>query len=957
MALNDSAGLLFKISADSAQAVNELREVKARIGEMSDQVEKSGEGAKRAGSAFKSHFLANLASNVVTQFTAQLTSGSKAILDYSARLEQTRIGFTTLMGSSQAAEKHLKDLAAFARTTPFEFEELTSASRRLQNVGVEGEKVIPIMQDIGNAAAAAGASSAELDSITLAFSQIIAKGKLSAEEVNQLAERGIPVWRMLSEELGKSKGEIIKLAEQGKISSDVFIDAFRRFSQANFGGAMEAQSKTFAGAMSTIKDVTLQVANEAFEPLFKQISQFAFELSKNQGKFEAWGKAGKQATQNVLDGLRGVNHELSTGGEGNGGLLGNIKSVLDLYDKFLRSKYSPITYALSEFGKAMTESGRQLRRAEEGPRRIDYSRPQDMKPTKASPTGGGPTEEEIKAQRDREKSELAGHLSYLSARQAGNLAYLARNRQAWEQAFKDQIVTGEQFQKAVEENEERFRKAAIANIEKTYAARMAQEKLSANQIKALKQEQENEIEAVIEESNKRANEAGKLRVEEEKRRNEEAVRSLRDRLERELSLKEAAARTVFARLQKDVEAGNITEAAALKARQDKDLEQLQLKLSNLEAERNKRKELGLETVEIENDIAIQKEAIDARKQEAARETNALITKGLQDEKRISQELLAIKRQIVDEERRILDFRAEQQRKYLQNTVDSSFGKARRQALEELRDFEFREVERKRREREDDLAAERAIALERVKGKENEEEQKAQIEELYRQKRLLSEAEFQAQLKSIRDQFNQESLQSQVDSIGGGALGGLLEGMRLNIEQMAQPVNSIAGLMGILGSQFQYVAQAAGQAVKAFVLFGSSGGSFRKFAAEVIATLAQMAAVQAIWEAAQAAAMWAIFYFTGSPAAAQSAVWHTSAAITYGLAAGALALTGRAIEAARGRAGFSRSTVTTRELSKPAAMHPDRREFAMKSSSRLRTSPTGLPKCSPSRSGVAARSEI
>lgn len=279
-ALSGDVSILMKIKADASQAKSELRQT-------ADAVKSAGSDAE---SGFKGFLTADLASAAIQRLSGSMLQGVKTVFDYSARMEQTKIGFTTLMGGADAATKHLKDLQDFAKATPFEFEGLTTASRRLQNVGLEAEKVIPVLTDIGNAAAAAGASSAELDSITLAFSQIIAKGKLSAEEVNQLAERGIPVWRMLSEQLGKSKEEIIDMAEKGKISSQVFLDAFQKFSKMNFGDAMEKQSHTFAGAMSSIKDSALVAAAETFEPIFKKIGSFADDVQRSLSEQEAKAK-------------------------------------------------------------------------------------------------------------------------------------------------------------------------------------------------------------------------------------------------------------------------------------------------------------------------------------------------------------------------------------------------------------------------------------------------------------------------------------------------------------------------------------------------------------------------------------------------------------------------------------------------------------------------------------------
>jgi hypothetical protein len=76
------------------------------------------------------------------------------------------------------------------------------------------------------------------------------------------------------------------------------------------------------------------------------------------------------------------------------------------------------------------------------------------------------------------------------------------------------------------------------------------------------------------------------------------------------------------------------------------------------------------------------------------------------------------------------------------------------------------------------------------------------------------------------------------------------------------------------------------------LFGSVGGSFRKVAAEVIASIAQMAVVQALFELAQGLAMLALTWFTGNPKYAKSAGDHFASAAMFGLIAGVAVPLGR-----------------------------------------------------------------
>jgi tape measure domain-containing protein len=210
----------------------------------------------------------------------KIQEGASAWLEYSANLEQARIGFTTLLGSAEAAQKHLDELQHMAVRTPFEFEELANASRLLQAMGVSAKEVVPLMTSIGNAVSAAGKGSEGFQRVVYAFGDIQAKGKLTGEEIRQLANNGIPVVKILSKELGVTEAQVLKLAERSKISAKTFNDAFKKYSDLHFGDAMEKQSKTFNGAMSNITDALKQKSESAFRPLFDEISKIAVKFGE-----------------------------------------------------------------------------------------------------------------------------------------------------------------------------------------------------------------------------------------------------------------------------------------------------------------------------------------------------------------------------------------------------------------------------------------------------------------------------------------------------------------------------------------------------------------------------------------------------------------------------------------------------------------------------------------------------
>lgn len=126
-------------------------------------------------------------------------------------------------------------------------------------------------------------------------------------------------------------------------------------------------------------------------------------------------------------------------------------------------------------------------------------------------------------------------------------------------------------------------------------------------------------------------------------------------------------------------------------------------------------------------------------------------------------------------------------------------------------------------------------------------------------------------------------------------GGVFAGLGTILSDTFNLGTSGAAAFGdVLASTFGRVAQAVGSAVEAFILFGKVEGGFKKFAVEVISTIAQMAIVQAVWEGAQGLAMLALTWFTGNPKYAKSAGAHFAAAAAYGLIGGVAAGVGRAV---------------------------------------------------------------
>lgn len=170
------------------------------------------------------------------------------------QMEQTRIAFTTLLKDGEKAKSFLSELEKFAASTPFELPGVLDASKRLLAFGFSAEQVIPILTAVGDSAAALGIGEEGIQRLTLAIGQMQAQGKVSAEEMLQLAEAGVPAWEMLANKIGTDIPTAMDKASKGQISAAEGIQAVISGMNSKFGGMMEQQAQTVNGIMSNIQD-------------------------------------------------------------------------------------------------------------------------------------------------------------------------------------------------------------------------------------------------------------------------------------------------------------------------------------------------------------------------------------------------------------------------------------------------------------------------------------------------------------------------------------------------------------------------------------------------------------------------------------------------------------------------------------------------------------------------------
>jgi tape measure domain-containing protein len=179
--------------------------------------------------------------------------GAKAIW-MAGEIEQQKVAFETLLGSGRAAEKMLKELRDFAATTPFKFDELVGASKKMLAFGFEADKVTETLRKVGDAAAGLSLGGDGVERIIMALGKMQAKGKVSAQEITRLTEMGVAAWDYLAQAAGKSIAETQEMVTKGTYDAGAGIKAILAGMDRQFSGLMAKQSQTIHGLTSTLGD-------------------------------------------------------------------------------------------------------------------------------------------------------------------------------------------------------------------------------------------------------------------------------------------------------------------------------------------------------------------------------------------------------------------------------------------------------------------------------------------------------------------------------------------------------------------------------------------------------------------------------------------------------------------------------------------------------------------------------
>lgn len=221
---------------------------------------------------------------------AVATGGAlRSIIQTTARFEDLQDTLNTVTGSAKDGAAAFDFVKRFATSTQFGVEELTNTFIKLKGSGIEPtQKLLTTFTD---AAAVTTDQIGTLNAITDLFSRTTSGG-LGLEELNRLADRGLPVFKILEEQIGITRLEVSEFGKTAEGARKI-TEALSKGINERFGGATQDKMDNLSTGMSNFGIAVTNAADRLgsrFRPqLTAAIAEATVFLESNNNLIDALG--------------------------------------------------------------------------------------------------------------------------------------------------------------------------------------------------------------------------------------------------------------------------------------------------------------------------------------------------------------------------------------------------------------------------------------------------------------------------------------------------------------------------------------------------------------------------------------------------------------------------------------------------------------------------------------------
>ena len=217
-----------------------------------------------------------------------LKSLASQIVRVRGEFQSMQTAIETMVGKDVASGL-MAQLKEMAKISPLTLTDMVNAEKMMLGFNIQAEDTVRYLQALSDISMG---DSVKFKSLTLAFSQMSAAGKLMGQDLNQMINAGFNPLQIIAEKTGKSiatlKDEMSKGAVSAEMVQQAFIDATS--AGGKFYQMSENASKTINGQLSMMQDALDNAFNEmgqASEEVIMEGIQLTTTLIQN---YETVGK-------------------------------------------------------------------------------------------------------------------------------------------------------------------------------------------------------------------------------------------------------------------------------------------------------------------------------------------------------------------------------------------------------------------------------------------------------------------------------------------------------------------------------------------------------------------------------------------------------------------------------------------------------------------------------------------
>jgi tape measure domain-containing protein len=181
-------------------------------------------------------------------------SFGKAVLESLKNYETFHASIKVLLYGNEKAAKALESqLITLAKTTPFSLVDVQASTKQLMAYGFKAGDVVDTIRTLGDISSGTGN---DIKDVVYLYGTLKTSGRVALTDVNQFANRGIPIWESLAKNMKLTTKEVREFVGQGKVGFKDVENAFKSMTEegGQFFGMMDAQSKTVGGQLSMMGD-------------------------------------------------------------------------------------------------------------------------------------------------------------------------------------------------------------------------------------------------------------------------------------------------------------------------------------------------------------------------------------------------------------------------------------------------------------------------------------------------------------------------------------------------------------------------------------------------------------------------------------------------------------------------------------------------------------------------------